>query len=608
MDDATSLKSELLNKLGELDQKASNQCQDMAQEFARYAHQLLHNVPEHVSLRVREDLADELMNYPVLGPTVAADPASPFADLRRPTRRGRISPPPVLPHTSGIPPHDATCGSPDEREREREFYGLFTPSYLPLLEVMPPNKSLSGPIGASASTPSGKGSNEAQESPQHTLLSNTTSRPEVAGRLTSETTSPTIRESDACIRKSALRRSSSGSAKSIVSPRRVRFEVEGGEVPTTASPPLPPRLATPPPPRRVIQLGDGRAFEEADVDDASVLGSSPPRPKKISSTERLKALARSSTEDTSKWTVVGNLQDDDEEEDALVMSNSKRKAKATPPEPAQTTALNNGGHEADERLEQLKVQADDSQGVDTNEEMDDVLELPLLTSFKGRKKFASPQSTIAEVPPEDSKSAEAPPVGVIPMPPTVNLRPRGASNQRKGEEEDMFKFEDDRSSPDSESEEIKSKYIEEEELEDEKDEKEEVEEEQITPLADKSAVATSDRLYSKSPAAPIAKPASLPSISSGSSLSKHLGASTGSYNGKPFIIGVVRNEDLHKKAAEMGDIYSFVGSVDGRSGVDESYSYRPDLECFNGTPKSLGERLMEEAYARRTTEQIHKPE
>lgn len=61
---------------------------------------------------------------------------------------------------------------------------------------------------------------------------------------------------------------------------------------------------------------------------------------------------------------------------------------------------------------------------------------------------------------------------------------------------------------------------------------------------------------------------------------------------------IVKNPELHAQAASQGDFDSFVGGVDGRSGIDESdfSSYRASIAPggFVGTPRSFTERLMME--------------
>ncbi|KAI0914445.1 hypothetical protein F4824DRAFT_66333 [Ustulina deusta] len=614
MDDTTTLVSELLSKLAELDQKVCDYRQGMAQEFQRYSHRLLQDAPEHVSVRVEEVLAEELHNYSALGPgLVALDGASADrvgrSDTERRPRCGRVSPPPILPHTSGVPPNDVTLGSPPDRDRDREFHGLFTPSYLPLLEVMQqPIKTIPAPTAVSSpTTPQDNESNDTQEPSPHVQLDTTARQPDPVHCHTEETTS-SINSDDSILRtrRSALRRSSSGSTKDIQSPRRVRFDVEGEEVLPTVSPPTSPRiyeLLTSYPPEDQVTPTHESLHHIVLEEEASILGNSPPRPKKISSTERLKALARSSTEDTSKWTVVGDIHDDDEEEEGLVMFTSKKKPQAPSIEPALAAALKNGigsGHIQSEQPRDLTEEIHNNEIVSKDEVADDILELTPLSPFKDKKRFSPPQKaqeTIPEVrPKEDSELQQM-------LPSQKNL-PRSALPLQfhevpNFEEEGMFEFDDDEAALQPQAMRTAPKYIQEEEPEVKK---------QITPLTGNSAERLPVTLFSTSPAIPIAKPASPPPASPAASVSKQLSTCAGSYKGKPFIIGVVRDEELHKRANEMGDFSTFVGSVDGRSGVDASDSYRRDPYCFTGTPRSLGERLMEEAHARRIADNARKHE
>lgn len=56
----------------------------------------------------------------------------------------------------------------------------------------------------------------------------------------------------------------------------------------------------------------------------------------------------------------------------------------------------------------------------------------------------------------------------------------------------------------------------------------------------------------------------------------------------------VVSPDIHAQAASYGPVSSFVGSVNGRSGLDESnvQSFRASVGSFSGTPKSMSERMM----------------
>ncbi|KAI1302556.1 hypothetical protein F5Y03DRAFT_396315 [Xylaria venustula] len=605
MDDTTTLVSDLLNKLAELDQKVCHYRQEMAQEFQRYLHRLLQDAPEHIAARVNEILAEELHNYSALGPGLVALDRRPHedhaghSDAERWSRRG-ISPPPVLPHTSGVPPHDVTSGSPPDRDRDREFHGLFTPSYLPLLEVMQPSETMPVPTAVptavpSPPTPQDNESNNTQEPSPCGQLDSPARRPEPVHRHTSETMSSIISDDSVSrMPRSALRRSSSASTKDVQSPRRVRFDVEGKEVLPTVSPPTSPRLY------EMLHVPQDQVAPNHEPinhivlsEETSVLGNSPPRPKKISSTDRLKALARSSTEDTSKWTVVGNIHDDEEEEDELVMFTSKKKPQT------HATALENGtsfDHIGCERSKDTTEAIHYGQAITEDAIVDDVLELTPLSSFKDKKRFSPPQKTQETIPESRPKEASElqgmPPSRTKPPSPILSVESRGTPNL---EEEDMFEFDDDKPALQSEVIRTASKYIQEEE--------EPEVEEKTKPLESDSTENPTASLYSTSPAIPIVRPAST------SPASKQISVSAGSYKGKPFIIGVVRDEEVHKKATEMGDFSTFVGSVDGRSGVDPSDSYRRDSYCldgFNGTPRSVGERLMEEAYARRFTDNTRK--
>jgi hypothetical protein len=69
----------------------------------------------------------------------------------------------------------------------------------------------------------------------------------------------------------------------------------------------------------------------------------------------------------------------------------------------------------------------------------------------------------------------------------------------------------------------------------------------------------------------------------------------GSYKGRPFHMSIVSDE-IHAQAASLGAMNSFVGSVNGRSGLDESdvQSFRASsgVGSFSGTPRSMSERMM----------------
>ncbi|KAK6865569.1 hypothetical protein PG995_002097 [Apiospora arundinis] len=625
MDDATTIASDLLQKLGHLEQKVQDHRQEMATEFQRYSRNLLENATDHVSVHVEHAIRDSLHNYPAISP--AFDQANPIKNniTCRPhdtkttatadrSKRNKGSPPPILPHTSGTPAVEESPRSP--HAREREFHGLFTPSYLTLLgaenntnsrdtlssPTLPPAAPLQSPHSQESATPT-PAKSEQDSLPSLDAVIGT--RPTPARRPTQDTVSSITSDDSSSVRnrRSALRRSSSSSTSKTQSPRRVRFEVEGGEVLPTMSPPTSPRLAEHlPSPLGNSDFGDeGHAsgtIVEEDEDSVGLLGSSPPSlPKKVSSTDRLKALARTSNEDTSQWAVVGDSQDADDDDDMLVMGGLKpRPAKSQYKSP---TSVGSGGYTGQPRTSrpiELGDGDDDSQETavehqeNVDEEEDDLLAMPALSSFKGRKKFS---------PLEPSPLSETAPKTPNPV---ITLKEPAASeplvlhhnnSDSQAEEEEMFDWDSDETEPTSKSKrngnaKEPKKYLEDEEEEEEEEVNGQEESSTEASESEKSSVS----LFSTSPAVAIQKPSSIPAQAS--TPSRTSAASIGSFRGRPFSMSSVKDGEAIRRASELGNMQSFVGSVDGRSGLDESSSYRPIRGQFSGTPKSFSERLMME--------------
>ncbi|KAI1213049.1 uncharacterized protein F4807DRAFT_309464 [Annulohypoxylon truncatum] len=596
MDDTTSLVSDLIQKLAELDNKVNIYRQDMAQEFYRYSRQRLQDVPGHVSAKVQKLVAEHFQNYPALSPSLGQDidpqsqeSASDVSTDEKPWPVRQPSPP-VSPQIPFLPLFDSPR-SP--HEREREFHGLFTPSYLPLLDAVqrrsPTPSALPPPV------PEIKEPNNNEDTSLAALASPIVlPRPDPVRRHTADTESSiTSDDSTTRLRRSALRRSSSSSTKAQ-SPRRVRFDVEGEEVLPTSSPPVSPRASDfPPSPSGNPTSPLDESYNAIIInEDTDLLGSSPPMPKKITSTDRLKAMARNSNEDTSKWEVVGNLEaiDDDEEEELVMAGLHSRKANDASQNSTNHVSSDGTAHRInDARLPtQLGAPLTSVKEVEENEipeeadDIDDVLMMPPLSSFKDKKRFSPPLETTP-----NSESNDLDSHGTEEH--NSSKPPIDSTSEPSLNEEDLFEFEDRDFDSDDKGDKTKStkKYIEEED--------EEEDEADVTPIAENPV------LFSTSPAIPMAKPTS---VTTPIQSPRQMAASAGSYRGKPFSIGVVRDPELHKRAAEMGDFYTFVGSVDGRSGVDESTSFKPDVTYFDGTPRSLSERLMREDLdeARRNAE------
>ncbi|ORY69855.1 uncharacterized protein BCR38DRAFT_481018 [Pseudomassariella vexata] len=632
MDDATHLVSELFTKLDELERKIIEHRQGMAVEFQRYSQHLLQGASEEVSAIVEKAIRDSMPRYPALSPALhlasplnAADsPESPppsHSDVDSSNfitddgssdrkRRVRVSPPPILPHTSGTPP-DTASRSP--HAREVEFHGLFTPTYLPLLDGAVHRSQPTIPPQAPAATSI---QSQVKQISLSSLARGVSWRPDPVRRPTEDTISSNTSDDSAYgkNRRSALRRSSSSSTTKTQSPRRVRFEVEGGEVLPTASPPLSPRVNTdhlPSPLGNATNLldesYDSGIVEENEDPDVGLLGSSPPRPKKITSTDRLKALARTSSEDTSKWTVVGDTQGIDDDDDLLVMACANDRTSA-----AATAAVTDAS--AQHQSTHTPVRSDfgnpvDEEIPDTPEEAAEraheaMVEMPQMVSFRGKKKFSPPRLSV------DAKARFE---GVTSNTQTVRAsaqttsKPVVLSKDQHVEEEEMFSYESDEDETGGSLPKMKyigesppKKYIDDEDdgLEGESMDGSASEDMPIALCSTSPAISISQHVSSAPTSVTSPSTAGATAhVDAAKPQSRHFSASIGSYKGKSFNMSSVTNDEIQKRAAKMGDIYSFIGSVDGRSGVDESTSYRPEKTNFGGTPRSLSERMIMEDLA-----------
>ncbi|KZL67016.1 hypothetical protein CI238_04721 [Colletotrichum incanum] len=622
MDDATRLIGDLHQKLADLDHKVAVYRQDMATEFHRYSRQLLQNIPQDISAEVDRAVAASFDNYPALRPALVpprdlpdSPPPPPTTDdagkltetHSHPGDPRRPSPPPSPKSTPpSVVLHAGTAAltSPDtayDRERDRDFHGLFTPSYLPLLDSShaspaPANPSPTLPPTPKPATDDDMGRRKSGHSGEQPAIqvsaaaTQTPERPNHERRATDDTTSS--EQSDFKVRRSALRRASSGS-KPPASPRRVRFEFEGGEVLPTASPQssepslvLSHTLAnsrSPPPP------------EDDSMSVESILGpdeDSGPPPKKVSSSQALRALSRAPLDANTVWTVVnpealerenGGMTTSDSET-SLQTNDAPKSAQKLQAYPEITASDRDPTLEPSSPASPVAVdrQRDDDDDDDSSSD-DGFLAMAKPKSFANKKAILSPLSR------SPTRTAS------VPYSPTQDKT--GSHNERTSlseprdadedeDDDDLFHFEGLSAPP-------KPRFRpapiqeEEEEEEDEEDENQ----------ANEPAKQT---LYSTSPAVSIPR-APEPAIPA------HLiSGSVGSFRGRPVTMPVVKNPDVYQQAASLGDVSSFIGGLDGRSGVDDGdlNSYRASVgqSLFSGTPRSLTERMMmEEAQSQRRT-------
>lgn len=621
------LLAELQHKLGLLDRKLRDHRLALLAEFDNYYRQQLREADPTVVSAVSASLQSLLSEYPDLRPQI---PVLHDSHLSRELPTSAPSAAAFQPSSpAAVIASDLRTPTTASRDHESAFQGLFTPSYLPLLDSHPPipasPRIYSHP--ASPTTlphlpvqpvqPAGgvvettnhlqqlqpgsglSGSNKAvgmaaqDEKDGGTLGpdSSTAKRPSHARTSTDDTTSSVMSDRSDKTRRSALRRSSS-SSKTPQSPRRVRFEYMGTEVLPTASPQgsemITPRPSSPRP------AGSKSESVLSDDDDDYE-----PPPRKISSSEALRALSRKPLEGTV-WTVVNPDSDD-------ASSDHANSRPVTPNSPAKSQNLGSETlrsptipiPEPSPRMQRLgsvdEEQEEDGDNVNEEGNDDDSSSDDGFLAMAKPKSFRHKLALQPAGPPSPSKEAIEEPSS----PESKSMKTTDSSGQKKNahsrdegrteEEEDPFHFEMAGLSapprPRARPPPITTR------------DEEDIEDDPAPPArVDLSS-------YSTSPAVSIARP-NVPSGPTTPTSAKFQAGSVGSYKGRPIVMPVVRNPEVHAQAESLGDFNTFVGGLDGGSGMDEGdmNSFRASVmpSGFSGTPRSLTERfMMEEAHAER---------
>lgn len=613
--------AELHHKLGLLDRKLRDQRLDLLADFDAFYRYHLREADPSVTSAVRSSLQSSLKNYPDLRPQLPELDSDLSRELPTTTSAAPAFQPSSPSAASTSDPHASTA----IRDHESDFQGLFIPSYLPLLESRPPvpastrnlvhpasptsnsavlashntsnsqQQARSEPSPAGLDKPSKMAAQDEQDGASLTPDSQLAKRPSHARTSTDETTSSVVSDRSDKTRRSALRRSSS-SSKTPQSPRRVRFEFMGAEVLPTASP-QGSEMATPRPssPRPAGSKSDSVLSDDDDEYE--------PPPRKISSSEALRALSRKPLEGTI-WTVVNPDSDDalsDQTNSRPTTPNSPaRSHSAGSTEPTRPSPIRNADPDArSTRLgsvhEESEVATNDE---DPNGDGDDDSSSSSDEEFLAMAKPKSFQNKKAVQPvgppsPLKSTTDEAP----TRSSPTKSKTPRDSQDAKRAQdgraegleqEEDPFHFEMSGLSapPRPRSQPRPVTPRDEEEADDQ------------APLSDVSL-----STYATSPAVSISRPNIPPGPPTPTSAKFQVG-SVGSYKGRSIVMPVVRDPELHAQAESLGDFNTFVGGLDGSSGMDEGdmNSFRASVMTggFSGTPRSLTERfMMEEAQAER---------
>ncbi|KAK3399244.1 hypothetical protein B0T20DRAFT_351829 [Sordaria brevicollis] len=633
MDDTARLVSDLHQKLADLDGKVTAYQRDMLAARVM-ALTLMARDP-------RDDPESPRPQSPTLNKTLDGETLS--RDVRK-------SPPPILYHTSGTPKE----GPRSPHEREREFQGLFTPRYLPLLDSThrglqsPPESPVPTPLPLPLSQDNVKKVEDFKEPEAMLKLE---MRPTPVRRMTDRSSSSvesSVSGSDSKVRRSALRRSSSSTKGS---PRRVRFEFAGEEVFPSTSPQTTVAVAIHP-----LLSGDNGAADGADGAQTAPVPSPPqqleaaapiipaineppaytgislldvegeedalPRPKKVSSTQALRALSRNAPLDAGTWTEVnadaeetpkmngvkqsdgasqqdqpsgqasgGKPQDARRPEQLQPESLTKPKveSRSSPLAHHVVTQQSNSDQNLGSPLEELQRDEDDDDDSSDDEEF---------LSMKPKKKPISPtiRSSFGRLP-TISESGQS----------TARLSPNNAAQTQppavdefgKGKvvddvpEDAFFDFEGEGISNGLESD--TEKYIAES---DSDDDDRDAAASKIPPEERPRQASLASGSNAQAEPAPVRK---IPQATPSAALFGH---SVGSYKGTPMRMNPISNPKLYDEISGMKNVHTFVGSVDGRSGVEaiDMGSYRAYLvkNHVSATPRSFTERLaFEEAMERR---------
>lgn len=595
MDEASKLVSELQAKLTDLDQKVWQYRRDMGAEFEKYAKSLLRDVPKDVSETVSKVMTEKFKGHNAIS-VFPIESCAPGTGTR--VLNGAGSEDAARPHVVAIPnpllapeQEDRMVERPrSPHEREKEFQGVFTPSYLPLLDSNSRNERRSSYDHPASPPPldlKGKGKEEtmgvdATTDTRSLSVTPEATRPPTPRRKNTDEQSVVSDASDGLPRRSALRRSSSATKGS---PRHVRFDFAGEEVLPTASP-------------QPMSMLDGEstgAFMDDSDDEGleQIEDVEHPPPKRISSSQALRALSRSPlVDDGTEWTEVRAPPDGSA---SIAASNGASQESSS-------DDLFMGGrgsrsrdisHEESSEAEKVPESGSGNNGNREVEETSDD-EMPEM-----RPRATAPASMLSPPIPADINSNRSPTASTRPsktfremdfgLKEDTDLSDLKFANTKDDhdEEDDLFDFDENVSSPLAKSR--KPQYLSDEEAEEDDEKASPSSGDSASSSSPTSKLTTNTSAYATSPARGILRPAQNDAAP--------IKTVIGSYNGKPLKMDIVSPE-IHAQAAAAGPFESFVGSVkDGREASVRGSARGGGAGSFGGVPRSFTERMMMEDIA-----------
>ncbi|KAL1839928.1 hypothetical protein VTK73DRAFT_3889 [Phialemonium thermophilum] len=538
--------------------------------------------------------------------------------------------------------------------REREFQGLFTPTFLPLLDSggsttphsmspdSPPPVLLSPPPAPAAPRPPTVADSVAPAAEEASPRSPSSRPPHASStplaRPTAERqpTDGTVSSVDSSgseggkVRRSALRRSSSSTKGS---PRHVRFDLHGVEVlPSTSPPefavgagsppdPPPPLSGAEPPPlgSGASAMDDSPAYTGPSLMDMEGEEDLLPKPRKVSSTQALRALSRSPLDEGTVWTVVNPSAEETPGNMASTPSSSQSAA-VTAMQPVSNHVEFSSSSEEKGRTSKDSEKKSKTRGVeredDENVDEEDSSEDEEFLSMRPKATTKSPSPSSVRSPLARSPARGSPLLFNANANATLSPRKtaqafedslatgtiRDSSSAFAGamhdedevEDEELFDFDEDQGEAAAVARSGKSvrkhgKYL----SESSDDSSEPADNPSLPPVRHSLAP------FPGSPSRPVPRRAAAADrelSSSATGAGKLLQGSVGSYKGQPLRMGVVVNPEVEAQAASMGEFSTFVGSVHDRA-VDSSElaSYRASYA--RGIPLSFSQRVALETAA-----------
>ena len=608
MDEATRIVSELQAKLDELDHKVWQYRCDMAAEFNKYAEDILRNIPKDVSETVSKNLADDFSNYKSLAINASGgiDSRSTPIGSSEGNREGSENIAPFLStETTTLVPSGSSEGESEvprsPHEREREFLGIFTENYLPLLGETRRNENSSN---HSPSPDIDKGKQKEEEGMSGDAgvgTRSSTSSPESRRPFTprrrntdeASVISGTSDHSDGVPRRSALRQVSNNSAAGPQSPRRVRFNIAGVEALPSSSPAHRDAVSGEQAPRHPSDSSD----DEANSEQIENIGEdSPPSRKRLSSSQRLRALSRRPLDEDTNWTEVKAPADgsasiagmsitagdsDDEESEFGAGNRKQRSSSGTALQHIPAGTVSRQALESDTNDEVATFSDDeDPLGLDPLRRVDYHVRNPVKNLVSEGAKMLSPIDGPDIVDNKSLTSATRSPSKLALDLETTTQASREAQDSKSDDVGDLFLFDDE----DGKTGDIPQSHHDESDSESASSPAKEI--------TDKGCAILVPVTNSLSP--PIVNPMQ----NSAKGPTRYVSGVVGSYRGKLFGMPVA-SEEVQAQAARL-DMNSFVGSVNGNSGIDESdmQSFRESVRqgpgSFAGQPRSMSERMMVE--------------